>query len=542
MQPELISAQTLSQTEFDQAEALLIGLLRDAYPALDLRRGTALRDLLVRPNSAVHALETRRNDELMRTRSLIDMAAQPSGDDADAANAILANFNTSLRKGYAATGTLKVSVDAASTYRVAAGAVFVASDSQAAYTAITTTVAQVSDGTLRGPDGDGYMYFTLPVSAQVPGQVAAGTAFTAAVPFSGYVSAVSYADFTPGRADETLSEALSRLPATVASRGLVTRSAISTAFTDPTSSGYNANASALSIQGMGDPAQQRDRRNVHGLSLGGRIDVYARTFTTPPLLVVQKSGTLQTDGTYRVVIRPPDAPGLYAVRSVTYDGAVPAPGYDTDGVTAVGSFAFTTRRYSATDGAPDYRFATEDSTVGTAYHGMEILVAGVDAADAAPVFRVELYAAADIGALQAYADRPDVRNTSADLLVRAPFVCLVGLRLTVKAPASTAIDITAMKEALVDAVNANSFTGVLTMSELVSAAHRFPITSVDTAPSRHGGFELRGYVFDGAGTGHALQGHRLDIADITDESGLLTRDTAVFATDIGRISIEVQQV
>jgi len=533
MTSELTKAATLSQDEFDQAEAIFIGLLRESYPTLDLRRGTALRDLLVRPSSAAYALETRRNDELMRTRSLAAIIAQPGVDDTDAINAVLANFGTELRLGYGASGVLKVTVNAPGSYRANAGTVFTNSETSASYTAPASVAARSADTTLRGPDSDGLYYFTVPVISDAAESVSEGVAFTLAIPFSGYVAAVSYSAFTAGREDETPSEALARLPKTLASRGLVTRAAIETAFRDPTSPGYNSSVSALSIQGMGDPAQQRDRHNVHGVPLGGRIDVYARTFSTPPVITLVKNGELQVDGSYRILVQPSEAPGLYAVKSVTYASDVLQPGDESEG-----PLDFTVTRLSLTGAAPAHRFTAEDPTIGTVYHGVEIYVNGYNFGDTAPVFKVSLYAARDVELLQAYVDRPDVRNAAADVLVRTPFMCIVGLNVVVRHAPGVVIDVAALRQALTNVVNRNSFYGILTMSELVAAAHTYPIISVDTASGRSGGFALRGRVVDGAGVEHTLQGHRIDVADILDPTGLMTRQTVAFTTSPDLISVE----
>lgn len=543
MHENLIEAESLSQAEFDQAEALLISLLREAYPTIDLRRGTALRDLLVRPVGASSALESRRYDELARTRSLLALAASPASDDAVYINAVLANFGTALQVGVATEGILKLQVRNPGVYRVTKTQRFVTVGG-VAFEAAEDVVASTADGTLTGPDEDGYLYFTVHVrtSDNLAHAVAAGGAFQMLTPFSGYVSAVSYSDFTVGRSPETAAEALARLPVALASRGLTTRAAITSAFTNPVSDGYNPAVRALSVHGAGDPAQQRDRRNVHGLPLGGRLDVYARTFDDPAIVTLTRRGTRTADGDYMITINPADAPGYYAVKSVTASHAAPGSGYNDDNIVAVGSLDFAATPTRNTASAPAYRFSDSDSVAGTIYQGVAIRVACPTSADTAPEFKIEVYAAPDIALLQAYADRPDVRNLAADLVVRAPFVCLVGLRVVASVLAGTRLDITALKRTLCDVVNANSFTGVLTMSELVAAAHRYDIQSINTAAGRSGGFELRGSVIDAAGVEHAMVGHRLDIGTIRDGAGLILPGTTVFATSPERISVEVVQV
>ncbi len=539
MSDNLIEASSVAQDEFDQAEALTLALIRESYPTLDLRRGTALRDLLVRPASAMSALESRRYAELQRTRSLLDIVANPGANDAEYINAVLANFNTSLRAGTKSTGVIKIQVRNPGAYRLAAGTQFQSSDG-----ALFSTVADVfvrdSDGTLSGPDADGYLYFSAQVESVEDGAttVTYGEAFTPVAAFSGYVSASAYSTFVDGRPTETAEEALARLPVTVASRGLGSRASIESALTDPSSSGYNPAVRAVSVQGAGDESQLRDRANIHGIPLGGKVDVYVRTFGSPEVVTLIRPGTLNRDGTYRIHVPAGDAPGVYAVRSVnTPDAVLLDSAYATDGMLTAGSLAFSVVRTRETDTAPANRFSPSDSVAGTVYQGLVIDVeaAGVES----PMFKLELYAASDIIGLQNYVDRKDVKSLGTDVLVRAPFVCAVSLRMPVRVPAGVTLDTDGMRAALRDAVNAASFRGRLTTSELIAVAHQFSIQDVNTAQSRKGGIELRGSVVDGAGVTHMLTGSELVVDNLDDQSGLLGAQTCVFSTSLDRITVEV---
>ena len=56
----LESITSVTQTAYDQAEAAVIAMLRYNAPNLDLRLGTVLRELLVRPAASFYALNTSR--------------------------------------------------------------------------------------------------------------------------------------------------------------------------------------------------------------------------------------------------------------------------------------------------------------------------------------------------------------------------------------------------------------------------------------------------------------------------------------------------
>ena len=544
MEDNLINAATLSQDEFDQAEALLISLLRESYPSLDLRRGTALRDLLVRPEAAIYALESRRNDELRRNRSLVDMLANPKEDDTDAINAVLSNFNTALRPGRKAVGLIKIQVRDLGVYRLEAGRTFTSSD-DSVFASANAVEARAADSTLRGPDDDGFFYFTTQVEALEAGDtsVSAGSAFKLTNPFGGFVAAVAYADFLPGSAPETPAEAVARLPQTVATRGLSTRAAIAATLTDPHMADFAPYVRALSIQGIGDPAQWRDRRNAYGVPVGGKVDVYARTFTGLPVRTLIKKGYKIGNGSYSIRLEAADAPGYYAIKSITSAGTVLLPAGLAGGFFSVGSYPTQVTPFRALSDLPPHRLSAADSDLGTIYRGAVIVVSGVqEDTEAVRDFKVEVYCAPALDLIQKYVDRPDVRNVSSDILIRSPFICFVGLRLPVVVAPGASLDVPALRKALVAAINSKGFDTVLTLSEIASVAHTFPITSIDTTQGRRGGFEMLGTVIDADDRRHTITGHTLDVGSVAPRDGLLRRCTCVFATGEDYISIEARHI
>jgi len=541
MAEDLISAVNLKQDEFDQAEALVVSLLQESYPTLDLRRGTAIRDLIVRPMSAFYALDTKRNDELARTRSLQSIVDSPSDDDTEVVNQLLENFDTMLREGGKTTGLLKISVAAAATYSLGVGREFESADGSL-FVATTAVKARVSDGTLTGPDESGYYFFEVPVEASGGISVQSGQAFEPTSTFSGYISAAAYSDFVIGMDQETPAEALKRLPTAVSSRGLYTKAGIASVLTDPTGDGYLSSIRAVSVRAFGDTAQYRDRRNIHGAPTGGCIDIYARTFSEPSIVTLFKKASLQSDGRHLITVEPEEAPGFYAVKSVTLEGTITDVGFEDNGITAIGSLDFNSSVIDDYATAASHRLTDEDSLTGTVYRGVEIAVSANDAINTDQTFKVELYAHPDISVIQDYVSRDDIRNAAVDTIVRSPFICIIFLQVVIRVSADDSVNIPALKEALSTFINDKSFSGTLDASEIASVAHNYAILSMDTSLGRKGGLDMRGYVIDGAGQEHELAGHRIDISDINDTSGLLVDKTCVFATSPERISVEVVSI
>jgi len=544
MSDNLIEATSLKQEEYDSAEAALITILRESFPNLDLRRGTALRDLLLRPMSALYALEENRHEESLRNRSLIDIKNNPSDSDEDSINAILSNFNTSIREGTPTSGIIELKVSRPGTYTVAAGSEFVSSEEHVFVTTEQTTV-RATDGTLRGPQSDGLYYFMLEVQAADSGStfIPADEAFVFADPFSGFISATAYSDFTTGAAKEDIDDVIERIKFIVANRGIVTRASIVNTFTDPESDGYRPSVSAVSVQGSGDPAQYRDRHNIYGVPSGGCIDIYPRTFVSPVVTTLIKTGTLNTDGTYTITIAPEEAYGVYAVRSVNTPDAVSGNGYTSDGMVAIGSMPFEfeyTRNVRLLDSV---RLSDADSTFGTVYQGIDITVtSGWPSTEDNPEFKIELYAAPETGVINEYVQSAEVKNLAADVLVRNPFVCIVSLRIPVRVSSSVSLDVDAIKRDVAEAINSSSFEQDLSMSSIISVVHSYPVIAIDTRLGRKGGFSMVGSVVDGAGVSHRLENQVLDVKDLEDTSNLLIPETCVFSTSPDRIIIDVTTV
>ena len=59
----------ITQDQYDSAESIVIELLRTEYPSLDLRRGTVIRDLLVRPAAQMVARDNELLEELQQKQT-----------------------------------------------------------------------------------------------------------------------------------------------------------------------------------------------------------------------------------------------------------------------------------------------------------------------------------------------------------------------------------------------------------------------------------------------------------------------------------------
>lgn len=512
-----LTLNDVNQDQFNAAELALIALIRSKYPTLDLRSGTVLRDTLVRTDASIAALHTAQVEQLRRLMSLPTIVEDGTAEAEDL-NKILANFNMTQNTGSAATGRIKIKVDSARTYTLAPGTVFATFEGlqfQTADLVVALTTPGAGETQLYA-NGDGSYHFLADVVAMAEGSaynIAQGTALDPVSSMYGYVSASAYTNFTTGLDGETVQEAVTRIPAALSHRALTNRTAVE-AMLRARFEGTATAIQAIAVQGMGDDAMRRDKHNVFGVAVGGRSDVYVRTFTAPSVLVLEKTGTRTGDGTYSFEIGS-DAPGFYAIRSIG------------DKAGAVASYSFTETRTQSDD--TTWHDLLPADVPFTVFQTSTVTVTGVPDTMAEHAFAVEVWDCPGLASIQTYVDDDSVRNIAADVVVRCPPICLVACRSTIYYDLATPPDLTVLASKLAAYVNSRSYTGMLTRSELVSVLLANGVKRVALDPDD---MLLTGRVLGSDGVWRTLRGDKLAIADIADAGALLTPDTVVFAAEL----------
>lgn len=526
---DTVQLTDITQDQYDSAESLVINYIQSAYPKLDMRAGTVIREALVRPDATLNALNIARVENVRSVMSLSIMASTETGTP-DQINAELSNFGMTLNAGTPATGTVQVFVNAPNTYTVPAGTIFTTPnglDFTVSLTTIATLAPVAGLGEVQLYAGQaGSYYFLVPVTASASGSaynITSGTALAPAATIYGFTTANAYSSFSGGTDSETLANAISRIPAAISQRGLTNSTAI-TAQLQSMFSGSSYPITALSVQGYGDAAQLRDKHNPFGVAVGGRVDVYTRTFTYPVIQSLTYTGTRIATGTYTFDIPAAASPGFYAIASIT----------DPDSI-ALASYAFTeTRAYDASL-ATFHDISVDNGTVESAYSIFQkttVTVTGVPETSTTHTFKVDLYSSPGLSDIQAYVDSAPVRNVGADFVIRCPLMCLVSCSGSIYYPKSAPVSMGTLALNIANHINNLSFGGKLTRSELVgiilsSGASRVDLTS--------NGLSLTGSLRDAAGNWYTLSGDTIDITRIANPSLLMTPATCVFVTDTSRI-------
>jgi len=534
-----IILQQITQDAFTNAEAILIDLVRQSYPTLDLRRGTVLRDWLIRPAASVYALNEARLTEVKNLISVNTILNNPNATSADI-DAVLANYSVVRQAGTTAAGLLLIRVTDSRTYVLGAFTSFATANglvyaTDQSFTISPAPAAGSGELQLYTASDNTYYYFVVPVTAQAVGSaynVSQGTVFTPSATIFSFISAEAYTVFAGGTDPETPQAAVARLPAAISYRALESRLSIEGKLRDAFPS-----IQAISVQGFGDSAQLRDKHNPLGWAVGSRVDVYTRTFQAPNVVTLLKTGQRTGPNSYTFAISKDDAPGFYAIRAVAEPESVLDPAFTQGGIQILGSYAFVESRSAGAIQPTFHDISPDNLVVESAYtqwQTSQLVITGVPFADATHAFRVELYTAPDLAAIQAFVDNDQVRNMEADYLIRCPLICMVRLNVMAYYPVGQTLDIENLRLMLYNYVNGRSFVQRLSRSELAKIMMANGVSRLDMVS----GMTLQGIVRKADGSIVVYQGDALDLTAQSDPTNLLTYSTTVFACELDGIFIQ----
>lgn len=545
-----ITLSDISQADFDAASETVVSGIKAFNGRLDTRDGTVLRDLLVNPEAAIEAVtagqieETRKSSSLKRLKE-----AQDAGYDIDQedVSAILSNFNITPHSGTPAKGIVKVVVaDGTVAYSVPEGATFSTSDGRSflAESQVVASVAGVENPgvvpTATLYHGAAGWFFLVPVTASdtgSAGNIQQGTALTPESRVPSFVMAEAYKDFGGGSDVEPLEAVIKSIPSGLSIRGFVNRTAVEGMLRSEFDGGEHP-VVAVSAVGYGNPAQRRDKHNIFGVGVGGRIDVYVRNFTDVFTSTLTISGKKIQDGKYIISVPPGKFPGACWIKSVSD----PFSKESSEDVLSTLSFsAERTADVSGTwhdiDASVPGNAAVE--AFNTVWQGFKIVLDEVpadleDAWSDDRDFKVTAYCIPLANEIQDFVDRDDVRSVSTDVVVRCPIICSVSVNAVVSYDPKNPVDESTAKAKIRTYINGLGFVGRLTRSEIVHILKNLGAVSVEM-PNQD---MLFGELRDATGKRYVLSGDALDVSSIEDGAAMLTKDTVVFCAEERNVQIK----
>ena len=281
------------------AADIAIAELREKRPDLNVRRGTALRELLINTFQLIVQPLVREFNDLREQQSLANAAALTE----EKLDALAANVFAFRRSGLFASGSVRLYFREATNVSVGLGVVFRSRDG-VGFEPVSPVDFTASEMRLNS-DGDRF-YVDVAAQAQAPGRsgnVVAGEIIRVENGPSGMTEVTNPSSFVGGEDRETNARFAARLPDAISLRSLVNRPGISQVILDSF-----PQVSRITSIGFGDPEMERDFLIGTGLSLGGETfedeggahigghaDIYMRTLAN-----VEQSVTLiQANGEVR---------------------------------------------------------------------------------------------------------------------------------------------------------------------------------------------------------------------------------------------------
>lgn len=553
-----VTLSDITQEDFDTAVQTVISGIKAYNRKLDTRSGTVLRDLLVDPSASIDAVVSGQIDEVRKSSSLMRLKeAQDAGEtiDQDDVNAILSNFNISPTSGTRSKGIVKVVVaDSSIAYSVAEGTVFSTSEGVefAADEQVVAAMFKVSAtgvvSTAKLYEGSAGYFFLVPVTAVeigASGNIGHGTSLTPSSQISSFVMAEAYKDFDGGSDVQSIEEIIASIPSGLSIRGFVNKTAVEGMLRSNFDSGEFPIV-AVSAAGYGNGVQRRDKHNLMGVGVGGRVDVYIRNFSDLYTVTKTVSGKLVSDGKYVLDIAPGMFPGACWIKSVSDPFTA---GADEDVLESLAiSDSETVRTADVSDTWHDIDVTRNASEAfNTVWQGFKVVLvdvpANVNIDDSSSgndgwsedrEFKVTMYCLPQAEAIQAYVDRNDIRNVATDVVVRCPIICNVSVNAVIHYDPKNPVDSATAKMRIRSFINGLGFVGRLTRSDIVQILKNLGAVSVDM-PSQD---MLYGVFHDALGERHTLSGDALDISSIENDEAMISKDTVIFAVEERNIQIQ----
>jgi len=530
-----ISLDDVSEASVVARKQVLRDIINAEYPSLSLEEGTVNQQVILQPNAEIDVLQQLTIDRYRRSSSIAAIAADPTLADDALVDNVMSNFQVERRAGTKATGAITLVVTVGATYAIPVTMSITVGTrvfhSLENYTLITNATLTLPYTILLRERADGKWWATIPVEESVIGGelLAKDTAFTLTPDPGNTESVTATNDFVPGIPAETNAELVARMEEGTAMKSVGDRVAIAAVLKAEFSSVLD-----VSIIGLGDAESVRDARQLLGVSMGGRGDVYTRTATVPQRVRVTVLGVytgvreLRSEfgvsgyfRDYRISFNADSVAAFYRVSDLTYmnpSNSSSATEFDysfAEGATVAG-WNEISRGLRAVDEPVSPRIRDAQEAVYSRYQGtvtldieydlptvnyqsaFEDLVEGYAETATLPVVmgagEVQTLTVAEIRVLIAddtrriydvYVDvMPDVNDVQAflttrgnrppgtDYLVKAPFPCFVGVSLTVAYPAAaTAPVVQTVQDAVAAAVNALVLgTGSLSILTITAAA------------------------------------------------------------------------
>lgn len=476
---------TIDQQRAEENIAMLAQFMRERHPDVELTRGV-FYDLVLYFNGLLTAAVQQNIEQILQSRSLLQITQNPQLADDSLVDHVLSNFNVVRDAGAPAIGTVTLSLVSPTLTTILSSDVFSADDVDFLPTDSFTLLPPTDEPNPAplGPNqrriiavGDGTYIANINVRAQTAGaagNVKRGTPMVPNSNINNLDAAFASADFIAGKNPSTNEEYLAKLTEGLSAKTVGGRKSYEALIRAQTTF---KNTLHYSILGCGDPEQQRDQHSLFPISGGGKIDIYAQTNThaqeTTHIIPALYIGETANGTLWQFAIDENVAPGFYEIRRIAPPNQPNTSGYGI--VNDIRGINLPTNGF-----APDVRYLFEGAY--SRYQTGVIQFENTDPIEQELVpnqtkqnYEVTIASMPLIGDLSDFLTDRDVRSRTTDVLTRAAIPCFTKISFQISTELSTPISaetIAAIKKEIVDAIGKIGFSGQLHASIVTNAAHK----------------------------------------------------------------------
>lgn len=283
----------VTKDDYAEAEAFTQQYLNTLYPTLDLREGSPLRDIVIRPSATMIALVNKGVTKYFNDNTL---AGATNDTPTETVDALLSNLFLTRNTGTSTkiTAQLRFSTAIPSTSVSVPITTTFSVDNVSNFTPVEATTLSLSDGTLQlYSDNTGAQYYfgNITLESEDPGsasQVNVDQELLFFTIFDAYFLGAKVKSIsTVGVDPETNLEFISRSSNAISTRNLINSPSIANQV-----NALFPQVRSLLVSGMGEYEQFRDYRLLPlstspypvPIHLGGYVDVYCKTFLREKLV------------------------------------------------------------------------------------------------------------------------------------------------------------------------------------------------------------------------------------------------------------------
>lgn len=431
-------------------EAQFTDAFRELYPELEWGQGSLVYEMVIRP-AAVRAASDEEDIDLLRKNMSLYLASVAASPDPTLLSSLASNFRVAPPAGLYATGEVTVYTRQNSNVYIPAGSVLTAGGlsvtPEKTYVGVSNAEDYVdqADTVYKQYVTVGSEFaFTVPVRSIefTDTSVARGVQVAMAsrpVQVSRIETATSIAG---GRASASTADILDQALYGVTAKVPSGNTHLASLFSDLESVNVLSQASF----GINDAECIRDRDNVFGISVGGRVDAYCKTAVEPGERSVTLTATRPTSSDPWTVFIPASAGlGFYRIleiRHIDSNEIVP----DENDITV---------QYGYAQEAEGPHVFSEDTARYSIYQTALLSFEYTSITDTESDFEIVLLTMPNLETLQDYINRRDVRNEAHDVLVRGPHPASMSITVIVeRTPGDTSTTEADIQAAVAEAINA----------------------------------------------------------------------------------------